>query len=593
MTSLHPRSIPRRSWLTTHATGLAMLVSGASLPRRWVSSRHRDGLMARTARATRLAQQAERLDPAPWQALAQRAVDAARATGARYADVRLTRLVHHGYDLGSLAYDGEFLGAGVRVLVDGCWGFSASAVLTADEMVRLAQDAVGQAKENATGTPSSRDPFRELGPMPVATGTWATPVQIDPFTVSIEEKEDFIQYWRQCAQAGGVGFFMEGLPSWLMFARHEWVMATSDGTLVTQTLYESGGELVMSLGGSLDAMFGVGIKQLVHGIEITGAGWEHFLEANIPEQLLSGQIRRELEAKAALASTSKPATVGKYTLVCDGATMAALAGGTLGVATQLDRALGYEANASGTSWLDDPLAMVGNAHVAAPGIGLTANRSAPRELATVKWDAEGVTPEPFPLITDGVLVDFQTTREQAGWLAPYYTKHGTPIRSHGCAAAESAHFIPMQQSPNLALTPNPSAVGVEDLIADVKDGLLLEGCQISEIDAQVRTGLLDEGFQGRGRMREIKNGRVGNVVQGGAVFFTSQALWKAITALAGVSSEAAVGVSQFDNPIDPTRSGMNHLQLGKGQPLQLTSHSVRAVAATIPNQPLIQPGRKV
>ena len=385
---------------------------------------------------------------------------------------------------------------------------------------------------------------------------------------------------------------MEGRPSFLMFARQEWVVATSDGALFTQTRYESGGELVMSLGGSnsLAEFAGGGIKQLVHGIEITGAGWEHFLDAKIPEQFLSGQIRRELEAQAALLG--KPATVGKYTLVCDGATMAALAESTLGVATQLDRALGYEANAAGTSWVTDPLAMVGHESITAPLVGLTANRSAPQELATVKWDAEGVTPEPYPLIQDGVLVDFQTTREQAAWLAPYYTKQGKPVRSHGCAAAEDAHFLPMQQLPNLALTPNPSAVRVEDLIADVKDGLFLEGCKVSELDAQARTGLLDEGYQGRGRMREIKNGRLGKVVQGGSVFFTSQTLWKAITAIGGPTTEAVIGVSQFGNPIDRTMSGLNHLQFGKGQPLQLTSHSVRGVAATIPDQPLIDPARK-
>ena len=144
--------------------------------------------------------------------------------------------------------------------------------------------------------------------------------------------------------------------------------------------------------------------------------------------------------------------------------------------------------------------MVGSLQVATSLITLTANRSAPTQLATVKWDDEGVEPDVcFTLIQDGVLTDFQTTREQAGWLAPYYQRRGQSVHSHGCAGAENAHYITMQHPPNLSLSPNASAIRREDLVADVVDGILIEGGIAFSIDSQARNGLLSGG------MRRIQN----------------------------------------------------------------------------------------
>lgn len=166
----------RRLWLTNQSLNLAAIAAWS--PRRSADPQRGSfsGRVGLAARTTRVAAQTERLDAAPWQALAQQAVDAARAAGARYADARLTRVVIHSYGFGieegdrlnaTFRDDDEYVGVGVRALVDGYWGFSASAVIASDEVVRLAQDAVGQAKENAKGSPWTVD----LGHYPVATGT--------------------------------------------------------------------------------------------------------------------------------------------------------------------------------------------------------------------------------------------------------------------------------------------------------------------------------------------------------------------------------------------------------------------------------------
>ena len=580
----------RRRWIMSHALGMTALV-----PQRWLPHATRHPAVPRHAhrsdaaqRAARTVRHAERLDPALWQRLAQHAVDAARAAGADYADARLTRMVRHRYGVEGnnlhgngipvpwLQNDDEVVGIGIRALVGGGWGFSSSAVLAPDEAARLAQDAVGQARENGKGVSWTV----ELGEYPVATGTWETPHRIDPFTISIEEKIDHIVYWKQCAAAAGVELVYNGGPSWIAFVREEQVVATSEGALFTQTLYESGGLILCGRGFPAQA--------IVHGIDVAGAGWERLLDANIADQFLSGRLRHEMAAKEAIPN--KPSNIGKYTLVCDGATMAAMTGATLGAATQLDRALGYEANASGTSFITDPLAMAGHLQITSPYVTVTASRSAPLELATVQWDAEGVVPEPFTLIKEGVLVDFQTTREQAVWLAPYYRQNGHPVRSHGCAAAESAHYVPIQQMPNLAMAPNPSTLHLSDLVADVPEGILVEDGHVLEIDFQERTGLL------MGDMREIRNGRLGKMLIGGAVLFDSEPFWKAITVVGGGSTQAVRNFSPFiqraEMLVFDAPAHANYMFNQKGEPLQRTSHSVRAVAAIIPNQSLIDPARK-
>ncbi|HXC25527.1 MAG TPA: TldD/PmbA family protein [Gemmatimonadaceae bacterium] len=565
-------SYTRRDWLTRNTTQMAMLaLAGRSTrPRSGVASR----LAARPARSTDAAVQAvqaERIDPGTWQALAQTAVDVARSAGATYADARLTRTVAHQYNMeGNTTFDHawEIVGVGVRALVDGYWGFVAAPFVEQEEIVQMARDAVGQAKANSNGPPRTV----ELGRVPPVTGMWETPIRIDPFNISVEEKLDFFAYWKDCAKKVDIEYVQDGESSSAQFVRQERVVATSEGSTYSQTQWESAGlisiDLTASTGGSA-------VGDDVPGLDMTGQGWELFLDANLPEKFL--KVREMILQRAHLGA--KPATIGRYTLVCDGRTMASLLQMTLGVATQLDRALGYEANASGTSFIDDPLAMVGTYQVASPLVTVTANRSETTGLATVKWDDEGVTPRDTTLVKDGVLVDFQTTREQAAWLAPYYQRHDHPVRSNGYAASFDALSHPLQMMPNLALEPSSAPLSLNDLVADVKDGLLLEDCRAYDMDFQARSGLL-----GLGRMREIKNGRLGSFVGGGACLFDSVDLWKHLMALGGRATQGMRGVNPWT---------MRDTAWNKGQPPQATSNTVRAVAATILNQPFINPTRKV
>ena len=507
--------------------------------------------------------------------LAMRAIDAAKAAGATYADVRLTRTLEQlnpGQNAASERVNGPtgdtiMYGVGVRALVGGAWGFAASPYWEPDEVVRLAHDAVAQAKSNAVGGFSPAD----LGKIPVATGSWSTPVRIDPFTVPIEEREEILGSWVELSKQAyrgarrfqrGRGAIKSPLGAGALFHRQELAVATTDGAYFTQTTYRTAVGFSYRLTDlTTDRSVSVMARK---NLGFVGAGWEVVLDAGLPDQL-PGLVET---AQELLATPIRPGQVGRYDVVFDAASMASIVNATVGTPTQLDRALGFEANAGGTSYLSDPLHMLGTQQVGSTLLTVTANRSLPKGLATVKWDDEGVEPDDFTLVKNGILADYQTTREQAAWLAPYYQAHNQPVRSHGCAAADSALGITMQHSPNLALAPGLGDVTLDDLVRNTARGFAITDAGVS-MDFQGRTGF------GSGAVREIVNGRLGQQVAGLSFSFTTTELLKNIMAIGG-------------------RASIEHLPSGgvKGQPLQSRPHTVSAVPAKISNMTFVDPSRK-
>jgi TldD protein len=497
------------------------------------------------------------IDSTDVRALAMRALDAAKSAGATYADVRLTRRLTQSLSASTFGGENELVGVGVRVRVQGGWGFAGSPYWTPDEMVRLAAEAAAEAKANAPLSPA----WIEWAPIPVASGAWATPIEVDPFVLPIEEKMDHLQMWVALATR----FRACGGEAWARFSRIERVVATTEGTYCTQTLYTTSGvyrfdRRPTKLGDTRAS------NAYATGLENTAAGWEIFTQADIPTQL----PRLYAKADPRVPDLAvKPGNIGRYTVVFDAGTMGSLLEETIGKGAQVDRALGYEANAGGTSFLGPhPLALLGRYQVTAPLMTVTANRSMHRGVGTVKWDDEGVEPDAFTLVKDGVLVDYQTTREQATWLTPWYQMRGVPARSHGCAGATDALDITMQHPPNLVLEPAKQDITFDELVASISKGLaVMNGSVLT--DFQQRTG------KGNGTIREIVNGKLGSVVTGLNFFFNTTKILKNVTALGGPRS-----VLQY-------ASGDS-----KGQPAQGTPYSVRAVPAQIENVDFLDPKRK-
>lgn len=487
-------------------------------------------------------------------ALADRALEAARAAGAAYADVRLTHTRSRSFQVPFIIADAEDMVAGVRVLVDGYWGFVASPVWSPDEMARLATEAVNHARVSGQGGPREVD----LAGVPKASGHWTMPVQIDPFEVSpfeiidyLESLQKYINRWHEFANP----------INRCHFEQQEKAFANTEGSYCTQRTYRSEGALGLELRENSRPVHRDGLDVLTPA----GVGWE----------LYKGQPLRELivelmeEMKAHWKLPPKPVEVGRFPAVCDALTVAQLATDTFGRATELDRALGYEANATGTSYLNDPFAMIGSHEMGASILTLSGNRSEPGGVGTVQWDDEGVRPEPFTIIEGGVLRDFQTTRESAAWLKDSYARTGAPVRSHACAYAPSALQAPIQHTPNLKLAPGATTLDFDEAVADMKEGVAIKAMNV-DMDFQALNGLGQTN-----KIYEIKNGRRVARIVGAGVLFRAPELWKGLKALGGKESLRRYGMSAR-----------------KGEPGQTGYHSVTAPPAVFEQLTLIDILRK-
>jgi TldD protein len=400
----------------------------------------------------------------------------------------------------------------------------------------------------------------ELAPAPpIADGHWVTPVEIDPFEVSPLEIVDHLGGHLIFIQARFPGFVVNTPTPYQCWVQEK-AFASSEGSYCTQRLYRSEGDFTLIYRPDPQRQFSRGLDTLTPA----GLGWELYKGQPIREQLR--QLMEELKEDSKLPE--KPVDVGRYDAACDAWTVTQLLDDTLGTATQLDRALGYEANAGGTSYLTDPVAMVGSYAAGAPAITVTANRSERAGAATVAWDDEGVKPDELTLVKDGVLADFQTTRESVGWLKEYYGKRGTALRSHGCAAAPSALEAPLGHTPNLALASGREKRDFDALVAQVGTGIAIKRGGV-DMDFQAASGL------GTGVFYEVKRGKRVARIAGAAFLFRATELWKGLGALGGTASVRRYGTAA-----------------SKGEPAQRTYHSVTAPPAVFKQLTVIDVMRK-
>jgi TldD protein len=464
-------------------------------------------------------------------ALARIALDAAQQTGAEYTDVQirlrrseLLRWNRRG-TLPELRTT-RVAGVGVRAFANGYWGFSAADnIATTDLMARLGRTAAELAHTAASGKPRAV----RFAPSPtVINGQWTMPVQIDPFTVSLEEKIDFLDATIDAALRRRYRDYL-GFSAQVAFTKEERTFASSEGNSTSQTIFRTEGSFY--LGVPPDLTTDRGGESGVRFLTPAGKGWEYIRTAPFREhfdQMIEDAIRDR---------RPKPVDVGRYDMVFDAYSIANILAVTLGEATVLDRAMGYRANTVGTSYLDDPLRMLGTLEVGSPLLTITTDRAMLGGAATVQWDDEGVAPIQATLVNQGVLTDYQTTREAAGWIAPYYERRGFPLRSNGCAGVYGATEPMAQYTPNLVMAPGREAVSFDDLVKSTRKGIAVMAGG-SEADHQCLNGRV------WGRMIEITNGKLGQPVVGGSIQFRAPEFWKALVAIGGPESVQHIGRTQ-------------------------------------------------
>lgn len=466
----------------------------------------------------RLARVVHEIDPAfmalPMRSLADAALQRARDLGAEHADFRLERIRSQGLSLRDArlegSHDGEDVGFAVRVLYRGTWGFAAAVDLTTDEAVRTAEQAVELAK-----VASELSPVKvELADEPVHPDvTWVSAYDIDPFTVPDAEKIELLaEYSRRVLGQAGVDHVTAALSQVLEGKFY----ADTAGTVTTQQrvrLFPSFEALAVDAeAGRFDTM-----ETLVAP---AGRGWEYVTGADgvVDWTAALDELGPLLAEKLAAPSVE----AGRYDVVIDPTNLWLTIHESIGHATELDRALGYEANYAGTSFAT--LDQLGALRYGSPVMHVTGDRTTAHGLSTIGYDDEGVQSQAWDIVRDGTLVGYQLDRAMARANSEAL---GTS-RSNGCAFADSPGHVPVQRMANVSLQPAKGGPSTDDLVSRIDDGLYIVGNKSWSIDMQRYN------FQFTGqRAFRIRNGELDGQVRDFAYQATTTDFWGSMEAVGG------------------------------------------------------------
>ncbi|MGH8773821.1 MAG: TldD/PmbA family protein [Jiangellaceae bacterium] len=458
------------------------------------------------------------IDPAflalPMRPLADAALQRARELGADHADFRLERIRSQDISLRDArlegSHDGEDVGFSVRVVHEGTWGFAAAVDLTVDEAARVAEQAVDLAR-----TAHDMSPERvELAAEPVYPDvSWVSAYQVDPFAVSDAEKVELLAaYSRRVLDRDGVDHVTARLAQVL----ENKFYADTAGTVTTQQRVRVEPVVealsVDAEGGRFETM-----PTLAAG---TGRGWEYVTGAD--GEVDWGAILDELPSLLAEKLAAPSVEPGTYDLVIDPTNLWLTIHESIGHATELDRALGYEANYAGTSFATPD--KLGSLRYGSPLMHVTGDRTVPHGLATIGIDDEGVEGQRWDIVRDGVLVGYQLDRRMARMMA---STLGTS-RSNGCAFGDSPGHVAVQRMANVSLQPADGGPSTEELISQVDRGIYVVGNKSWSIDMQRYN------FQFTGqRFYRIEGGTLAGQLRDVAYQATTTDFWGSMTAVGG------------------------------------------------------------
>jgi TldD protein len=465
-------------------------------------------------------------------ALCLRAIETARAAGAQYADCRVQHTRRQAVStreqqIAGLV-DSETFGFGVRVLVGGAWGFAASRSLTNAEVDRVARLAVAQARANRQAL---KQPVTLAPVEPVADGRWKSPIAIDPFTVSIEDKVALL------LRANGEALKVQGarfVSSSMRFVLEEKTFASTDDVNTVQHIYRCLPQMTIT---AVDPSTGDFQTRESVDIAPAGLGYEWVQRADFPGRApqWAEEAVRKLSAKAVVP--------GRYDLILHPNHLWLTIHESIAHPTELDRVLGYEANYAGTSFAAPPERVLGKLKWGPEFMNVQGDRSQIGTCSACGWDDEGAAPETYLIVKSGMLVDYQTTRDQVALLQPFTGR----TRSHGCSYAESWADVQFQRMPNISLLPGEQDLTLDDLIAATDNGIHIIGNGSYSIDQQRYN------FQFGGQVfYEVKDGKIAGMLKDVAYQARNVDFWNSLDMIGGRRSYEVNGT--FND--------------GKGQPSQ-------------------------
>lgn len=452
--------------------------------------------------------------------LMQVALDVAKSGGASYADVRVAARRQQNVGTRDKIVTGvgdtDTYGLGVRTLVDGSWGFAATSNLTKDAIAGVTRAALDQSKANRA---SQLKPV-VLAPTPGnQVGEWKSPIQVDPFTVSIPDKVALLLAANEAAaKVKGV----RNVVSAMFFLREEKTLMTSDGSYIVQTIYRTSPSMSIT---AVSADFSDFQTRQSNDIAPMGIGYEHVLNAKLGENA----VRWANDAVEKLSA--KPVEPGRYDLLLHPSNLWLTVHETVAHPTELDRALGFEANYAGTSFVSPPEQVLGKLQFGSSIMNVVGDREQAGSLGAIGWDDEAVKPTRFDIVKDGVFVDYQTTREQASMLDWYYKKIGKPVRSYGCSYAQSWADVQFQRMPNVSILPGKNDYTWEDMIGQMDKGIAIVGDGSFSIDQQRYNGQ----FAGQ-VFYEVKGGKIVGMLKDVAYQFKTPIFWGSMKVIGGPRS---------------------------------------------------------
>lgn len=463
------------------------------------------------------------------------AVEAAQGAGAEHAEARIVSAREEYVETknGAVAHMGrdETIGVGIRVLVEGAWGFASfGGELTRKTIEATAKQAVNVARASHR---VSLSPVR-LVAEPSHVDTWQTPIRVDPFGVPLSQKVDLaVRCDEAMMRPKGITVVKTRI---LSLNEHIW-FASSEGSRIEQTLFTCGGGLEATAANSDDVQRR---SYPQHWGQYMSAGYE-VIEGM---KLLEHAEQTASEAVELLMADECP--VRRCDVIVEGSQLALQIHESVGHPVELDRVLGLEANFAGTSFAT--IEKLNKLQYGAPMVNIVANGSARGGLATRGYDDEGVATQQWHIIQDGVLAGYLMSRETAAMIGM--------ARSNGAVRADGYANVPMIRMTNISLMPDTGTL--DELIADTKDGVYVDTNRSWSID-QRRVN-----FQfGTEAAWEIKDGRKTRLLKNATYSGRTTEFWNACTAICGPEEFVLWGV----------------LNCGKGEPCQTARMSHGAAPA--------------
>ncbi|MBA2627532.1 MAG: TldD/PmbA family protein [Gemmatimonadales bacterium] len=448
--------------------------------------------------------------------LADVALGAARSAGASYADVRIGRYLNEFVSARELKIQGigntESYGAGIRVIASGTWGFAATNDVTPDGLARTARRAVAIAKANSR---FQTEPVRLAPEKGHGVVSWKTPIAKNGFEVPLAEKVDLLLAVNGAALKAGANF----VNSRIALVNEQKYFASTDGSYIDQDIhrifpgfsvtvidkasgkFENRGSLSSPMGMSWDYLSARPSGKFA-GPGTTKYGNYYDMLEDV--QLAPAQAREKLGAKSVLA--------GKYDLVLDPSHTWLTIHESAGHPTELDRVLGYEANYAGTSFLTLDKWRTKKFNYGSPQVTIVADKTQPHSLGAVGYDDEGVKTKEWTLIRNGILVDYQKTRDQAHIVGQN--------ASDGCSYSQSWADVQFQRMPNVSLRPGTKPLTPAQMIAGVDKGIYIIGDSSFSIDQQRYN------FQFSGKLfYEIRGGKIVGMLKDVAYQANTREFW--------------------------------------------------------------------